>query len=304
MISVVMPVYNARRYVAEAVESILAQTVTAFELILIDDGSTDGSTEILRRYAGRDGRVRLISRANTGLVRALNEGVSLARGEFVARMDADDIALPERFAHQLAAFRANPRLAVVGGGFICIDAAGRRLIRLPQPTDDASIQQALLRGHCPLGHPTVMMRRDLLLAVGGYDQASYPAEDLDLWLRLGEVGGIVNVPEVVLRYRIHALSVCVRSGEVQLAAARRACEAAWRRRRVEGAFEPTAHWAPVTNRDSQHQFALKCGWWAFNGGERRTALYYGARAIAHLPFSPEGWRLLVCAAVKPLAPGR
>ena len=303
-ISIVMPVYNARRYVARAVESILTQTVTDFEFIIIDDGSTDGSTTILRKYAGRDSRIRLVSRPNTGLVLALNEGLRLAGGKFIARMDADDISLPERFARQLAAFRANGRLVAVGGSFTCIDAAGRRLIRFPQPTDDSTIQQLLIHGHCPLSHPTVMMRRGVVLSVGGYDPHHATAEDLDLWLRLAEVGELGNVPEVVLEYRLHAASQSEAAGESQRAAARRACEAAWKRRGIEdGVFEPEHHWRPLPGRASQHRYALQYGWWAFKSGERHTALYYGARAIAQLPFALDGWRLLVCAAVKPMAPG-
>jgi glycosyltransferase involved in cell wall biosynthesis len=300
-ISVVMPVYNARRYVAQAVESILAQTVTDFEFVIIDDGSTDGSTAILRRYAERDGRIRLVSRPNTGLVRALNEGLSLVRGPFVARMDADDISLPDRFALQLAAFRANDRLVALGGSFVCMDAAGRHLTRFEQPTDDATIQSHLLRGHCALGHPTAMMRREAALAVGGYDEAFATAEDLDLWLRLGERGELGNVPEVVLKYRLHAESVSEASGERQRQAFRRACEAAWKRRGVEGVFDPAQGdwWRPGPGRSSQHRYALQYGWWAFNCGERRTALHYGLRAVAQLPFASEGWRLLACAALKP-----
>lgn len=298
-ISVVMPVYNGRRYVAKAVESILAQTVADFEFVIIDDGSTDGSTAILRSYARGDRRIRLVTRPNTGLVPALNEGLSLSRGRFIARMDADDLSLPHRFERQLAAFRANPRLVAVGGSFICIDSAGRTLLRFPQPTDDATIQALLVRGHCPLSHPSVMMLREAVQAVGGYDPEHATAEDLDLWLRLGEIGELANVPEIVLEYRVHAASVSEAAGERQRQAARRVCEAAWRRRGIEGGtFESDDHWRPLPSRSSKHRFALQYGWWAFKSGERRTALYYGARAIATLPFSADGWRLLVCAALK------
>jgi glycosyltransferase involved in cell wall biosynthesis len=303
-ISVVMPVYNARRYVARAVESILAQKFTDFEFVIIDDGSTDGSTDVLRRYAARDSRVRLVSRPNTGLVLALNEGLALARGRFIARMDADDISLPDRFEHQLSAFRGNDRLMAVGGSFILIDAAGRRLTRFPQPTDNSTIQQLLVSGHCPLSHPTVLMRREAVLSLGGYDPVHATAEDLDLWLRLGEIGELANVPEIVLEYRVHGASASEVAGARQRRAARYACEAAWKRRGIEGTFEAGEHWRPGPGRASQHRFALQYGWWAFNSGERRTALCYGARAIAQLPLSLGGWRLLLCAAVKPITTER
>ena len=109
-----MPVYNAAHYVAGAVESILGQTFREFEFVIVDDGSIDGSTQILKRFAERDSRIRLIRRENRGLVASLNEGIEAARGEFIARMDADDIALPERLARQLESLRCNHDVVAVG----------------------------------------------------------------------------------------------------------------------------------------------------------------------------------------------
>src|SRR5262249_31043112 len=122
-----MPVYNARPYLAAAVESILAQTFHDFELLMLDDGSTDGSRAILERYAARDARLRLWSRRNTGYVIALNELLSRARGELLARMDADDVALPQRFAQQVAYLRSHPDVVCAGTAVHLIDAAGRFL---------------------------------------------------------------------------------------------------------------------------------------------------------------------------------
>src|SRR5512135_2066099 len=126
-VSVMMPVYNAQRYVAEAIESILAQTFTDFEFLIIDDGSTDGSLPILERYARRHDRIRLISRANTGYLVALNEMLGIARGEFIARMDADDIALPERFERQLCYLADHPGCVMVGSRVIIIGPDGSPL---------------------------------------------------------------------------------------------------------------------------------------------------------------------------------
>ena len=129
-VSVLMPVYNAQRYVAEAVQSILTQTMGDFEFIIIDDGSTDDSTRILRDWAQRDSRIRLVSRPNTGLCVALNEGLAMANGRYIARMDADDISLPQRFALQLEYLKTHEKLVCIGGSFLLIDAAGRMLTRL------------------------------------------------------------------------------------------------------------------------------------------------------------------------------
>lgn len=299
-VSVVMPVYNADRFVAAAVESVLAQTYTDYEFIIIDDGSTDGSTAILREFASRERRIRLVSRPNTGYVVALNDGLALAHGEYVARMDADDICLPGRFDAQVRALRMNGRLALVGGSVIMIDQDGRYLTRLDPPGDDRAIQEVALKGHTPICHPTAMMRRDLVEQVGGYDPGMILAEDLDLYLKLGELGELANVPEVVLKYRQHAGSVSETAGTRQMDVQRRACQAAWKRRGITGTFERSEHWRPLPGRESQYRFALRYGWWAFNSGERRTALLYGARAIRQRPLGAEGWRLIACAAVKPL----
>src|SRR6476661_6105481 len=124
-VSVLMPVYNAGRYVAEAVESILGQTYADFEFLIVDDGSTDRSRAILERYAARDPRIRLVSRPNTGYAAALNELLGLARGELVARMDADDVALPERLLRQVNYLRAHPEVVCVGTAVHLIDGGGR-----------------------------------------------------------------------------------------------------------------------------------------------------------------------------------
>ena len=207
VISVIMPVYNAEPYLEEALESILAQTFGDFELILIDDGSTDGSVEILNRYAAVQERIRLIRRPNTGLTKALNECLRLARGEFVARMDADDVCTPDRFEKQVAFMRANPETVLLGGAYDLVDAEGRHLRRVSQPLDDASLQRICLSGLTPICHPLAMMRRGAVLKAGGYDETFLVAQDLDLWLRLGEIGKLANIPTSVLRFRLHESSV-------------------------------------------------------------------------------------------------
>lgn len=207
-ISVVMPVYNAARYLQAAIDSILAQTFSDFELVAVDDGSTDNSHAILDSYAARDPRVRVLSRPNTGIVGALNDGLALARGEFLARMDADDIALPERFARQLAWFAERPDGVGVGSAFIYIDARGARLKWNPRQTDHTAIEQALLAGDGgAIIHPAAMFRRAAVDRVGRYRPLAQWIEDLDLYLRLARVGTLGNRPETLLLYRYHEQSV-------------------------------------------------------------------------------------------------
>ena len=299
VISVCTAVYNGERYLAQAVESILAQSFGDFEYILIDDGSTDGSLEILRGFEKRDRRVRLVSRENKGLTKSLNEAIRLSRGEFIARMDGDDVARPNRFELQHRFLREHPDIVCCGGAHELIDGKGRLLTTLALPTSDEEIQQKLLAGHTAICHPCAMFRKSAAEQVSGYDEQFRVAQDLDMWLRLGEVGKLANLPEVLLQFRMHESSVSETSRQRQRDAGKLACELAWKRRGItNGAFEASEQWRPGKDRLSQHLFALRYGWWAFNAAQRRTAMYYGAKAVLNQPHKSEGWRLLLAAAIK------
>ena len=215
-ISVILPVYNAEAYVREAVESILAQTFTDFECIIINDGSTDGSGAILRELAARDTRIVLVERPNDGLVSALNEGIKIARADLIARMDADDVAMPERFALQHARMVQEPELAVLGSFIRVINKAGN-IIRLGEyPLTPKAAARNVEHSGCPVAHPAVMMRRDAVLKAGGYRKAFCHAEDYDLWLRMSDLGyAIANLPQPLLNYRVHGANVGVVHWEAQ-----------------------------------------------------------------------------------------
>ena len=206
VVSVCMPAYNCQRYVAEAIESILGQTLRDFEFLIIDDGSTDGSLPILEGYAARDPRIRLTSRPNSGVPATLKELVDQSRGEFIARMDADDIALPERFEKQVNYLRAHPDCVVVGCRVWETDAEGDSIREYFTLADHDEIDAFHFRMTGPaLVHPSIMLRRDAVLAVGGY--RNFLIEDLDLYLRLAEYGRIARVPEFLLKYRIHSANL-------------------------------------------------------------------------------------------------
>jgi len=299
-VSVLMAVYNGARYLARAMDSILAQTFGDFEVIVIDDGSTDDSRVIVHEYAARDTRIRFTARVHRGLTVTLNDAFSQSRGSYLARLDCDDIALPERFAAQVEWLEAHPEVSCVGGGFELIDAAGRFLTTLWPPPDDDAIQGELLKGHAAINHSAAMIRRSAMGRVGGYDTRFETAQDLDLWLRLGEVGRLANLPQTVVRVRLHPASISETKGGQQRKMGRTACEEAWRRRGLTGiTYEADAPWRPGTDRASRHYFALRYGWWAFNNRQRRTALIYGAKAIAAMPFRLQGWTLIACAILKP-----
>ena len=197
-----MPVFNGASHLAEAVESVLAQTLAQLELVIVDDGSDDGSAAIIERFARADARVRALTlETNLGISAALNHGWRLARSPYLARLDADDVALPDRLARQLEFLDAHPSVACVGGAAIVIDDAGRPLSITRFPTANRAIQAQLLKRNC-FAHPSVTLRRSALEQVGGYrfDQI----EDYDLWLRLSERFELANQHEPAILYRLQS----------------------------------------------------------------------------------------------------
>jgi glycosyltransferase involved in cell wall biosynthesis len=291
-----MPVYNGERYLRPALDSILAQTFADFELIAVDDGSRDASLPTLREYEAKDSRVRVVSRANTGIVGALNDGLDAARGELIARMDADDISLPQRLEKQVAFLRANPDHVLVGSQVMLIDPEGADLCpkRDTEFTHDR-IDSAHLNHRWPLVHPTVLMRKSALDAVGRYRTKYQWLEDLDLFLRLAEVGKLSSVPDVLLRYRLHTGSVC-HTHEADQDAIRPALYAEVYQRR--GMTAPAAQQREAGDGRSLGEPGVRdrvWGWWALIGGNVKTARKYAFRALRSTPLDMESWRLMYCA---------
>ena len=298
IVSVLLPVYNGERHLQLALDSILHQTFTDFEFLILDDGSRDGSLSLLEQAARADSRVKLFSRENRGLVATLNELIERAQGRYLARMDADDIAQPNRFALQVAFLDAHPGVVCVGGAQALIDEEGRYLTNINGPLANQAIQQSILAGHGAICHPTAMIRASALAEVGGYDPAMWHCEDLDLWLRLGECGQLANLADVVLKYRLDPGSVSSRHWREQRENAKKACEAAWKRRGIVGHFEAGDPWRPDGTKAGNSNFYLKYGWWAFSSGERRTALHYALRAAKEMPTNLEAYKLVACALLK------
>ncbi len=297
-VSVLMPVYNAAGYVAESIESVLRQTLTDFELLITDDGSTDNSLEILKRYAQQDNRIRLFSRPNRGLTPTLNEMIEKVRGEFVAILENDDIAVPERLEMQVNFLREREDHVCVGGAQKLIDDKGRFLTRLSLPQEDAEIQNLALRGQGGICHPGATIRRTALVEVGGYDEEMSLAHDLDLFLRLGEIGKLANLAAPVISYRLHDKSLSERKRIEQQEEARVACERAWKRRGIRDGQFAYQMWRPGPDLASRHKFALKYGWWAFNSAQRETAVSYGLKALRLRPFALSSWQLFLASLLK------
>lgn len=196
-----MPVFNGGDPLSAAIDSIRRQTFTDWELLVLDDGSGDGSLEVAGRAAASDHRVMSVALEHSGLAGTLNRGLALASGDLVARMDADDISLEDRFEKQVAFLRQHPDVAVVGGAAELFCDHGDLGERMSPPCEPDAVA-AFLEDNNPLIHPSVMMRRDVVRAVGGYRLPFPPSEDYDLWLRIAERHSLANIPDVVLRYRI------------------------------------------------------------------------------------------------------
>jgi glycosyltransferase involved in cell wall biosynthesis len=206
-VSVLMPVFNGGGYLAAAIESIRAQTFEDFELVIIDDGSTDGSAETIAASAARDRRIRAYRKDNSGISDTLNRGIAEARGDWIARLDADDIMLPHRLERQMAFVTTNPKIVAAGSYYDIIDEHGTRcatLRPLPRSLDEL---QRFLAAREPLAftHPTMIYRRDIAAALGGYRREYEPCEDTELFARMIATSGIILIqPEILTLYRVHA----------------------------------------------------------------------------------------------------
>jgi len=199
-VSVLLPVFNADRYLRLAIDSILTQTFTDFELIIINDGSTDGSRQILESYV--DPRIQLIHQANAGLPISLNRAIKVARGQYLARQDADDVSLPSRLSEQVHYLDAHLQCALLGTAAQIIEEDTLSQRTLSHPTDNGEIQIKLLFYNCFV-HSSVMIRKAALDQSGLYpeDPNKFPPEDYDLWLRIAQHGEINNLQKVLLHYR-------------------------------------------------------------------------------------------------------
>lgn len=200
LVSVVLPVYNGEEFLSQAVDSMLAQTFTDYELIVVDDGSTDRTAALLKGY--QDSRLTVYRHdRNEGLVAALNTGWQQAGGTLIAIMNADDVSLPDRLAQQTAFLQAHPQIGLLGSAVERIDRSGAFQSFWPRATLPGVVRWELFF-KSPFVHPTVMMRRSLLAEVGGYRQEARDAEDFDLWVRMVSVTQAANLPAALLRYRL------------------------------------------------------------------------------------------------------
>lgn len=289
LISVLMPVYNCDEYAQAAVDSILNQTFQDFEFIIIDDGSNDRTAEIVKAAATRDPRIKVISRENRGIVPSLNEALEVATGELIARMDGDDISLPDRFRRQVDYLRKHPDCGLVGTQIMFMDPDGRPIAPMPNPVDHEGIVQTMLEGNESVSHPTVLFRAGVARSIGGYSNQYKHAEDIDFFLRMAEATKVANMPDLLLHYRQHAKSIGRTQTVAQADAHYRAiCDAAAR----TGKPKPS----PLERREygNETDDHARWAWWALNSQQMSAARFYAGKVLKARPFDRNSWRLAFC----------
>ncbi|MCG8448854.1 MAG: glycosyltransferase [Pirellulales bacterium] len=287
-ISFVMPVYNNARYLRQTLASMRWQTFTDWEAVCVNDGSTDESLAILQQFAAADSRFQIVDQENQGIVDALNAGIHAARGEWIARLDSDDVAVPERLAVQWQFVRKNPDVVVVGSDMMYTDPDGFPLRIERSYTEHADIEQALVDGtsHC-FGHPSVLIHRDTLLEAGLYSKEYEWVEDLELWSRLVRLGRVANIPRVLVHYRQHEQSVCWNRRALQHERRHRLLAKV---RAERGLASPTQ---PLKPPRKQSSAAGKWARRAARSGYYQTAFRQWRRQVAAQPFSLLTFRVTV-----------
>jgi glycosyltransferase involved in cell wall biosynthesis len=290
MISIVMPVYNGSAYLTHAIESIRWQTFSEFELIVVDDGSTDDTAEIALAQAAQDRRIRVIHSHHAGNSAARNIGGQTARYPWIAVMDADDVALPERLEKQLAAVTANPRIVALGTAVYHMTTSGKVLsVSQHGPASVAEFEERRRTGaDVNLNHPTALLKREVWKAVGGYDVRLQACVDFEMFDRMAEYGPILALTEPLLYYRIHHQSISMQRFFAQRMGMRYIT--ARNQARVSGAppksfeeFMAACRQQPLTSRLRRRADDLSYYHY------RKAGLYYGEedylRALFHIGIS-------------------
>ena len=219
-VSIVLPVYNGEDYLRYAVDSILDQSFTDFELLIINDGSSDSSADIIDAYAQKDSRIVAIHQKNLGLVATLNKAVELSKASLIARMDADDISLPRRLETQVDLFKKNPNAVLCGSCFDVINEYNEFLKLSVAPAFSRDLKRSL-HLYNPIAHGSVMFKKEAFLKAGGYSGTVGPTEDYDLWIRLAELGDFIYSERSLFKWRINPEGITHSNNDVMQAATKK-----------------------------------------------------------------------------------
>ena len=288
-----MPAYNVAPFVREAVLSILNQSFKDFELIIIDDGSKDSTLQVLQQLATEDDRIRLISQPNAGVSAASNHAISLAKSEFVARVDADDVVQPRRMELQLQYMKAHPQCVAVGSAMLLIDETGLPLYPMSHiEFGHQNIDASLMNGGWPIAQPSCMYRRQAVLAAGGYLTSLSLHEDHDLFLKLAEIGELENLPEILQHYRQRSTSLMAQESESSHSRVMPEILLEARRRRGLPQTLPVKAIKPLVPPLEKFR---RWAWRSLKAGHVQTARKYARASLRKAPFSANSWKLMYCA---------
>lgn len=292
-VSVLMPIYNAATYLKEAIDSILNQTLVDFELIIIDDGSTDDSLLILKNFAEQDDRIQLLSRGNKGISPTRNELIKLARGQYIAWMDSDDISLPNRLEIMINWLKVHNDYVAVGSKALLIDSEGNDICIWNSPAEHDEIDKWHIAGTGGgIIFPSSVMTRDAIIKAGLFDENLTGAEDLDLFLKLAESGKIANIDAVLYKYRQHITSISHSKSQKIMQDNYTAVLNACIRRGLKP--PPILETTSVNDTNSPESIYIKWAWWALSSGNIATARKYALKALIKNPFSIEIFKLFAC----------
>ncbi len=290
-----MPVYNCERYLDAAIRSIRDQTFTDFEFVIVNDGSKDASLDIIRRHAAEDSRIVVLDQPNGGIVSALNAGLAVCQGQYIARMDGDDVSAPNRLHKQLDYMLVNPDVVLLGARVQLICPYGIPLNYKEMfkdygfETDHNKIDWRLLRGFGgAVVHPVSMMRRSAIDAVGGYRAEYCKVEDLDLFLRLALVGRVTNLPDCLLDYRQHMGSTNHMKQAEQKRLAMSVIREASLARGLPPPPEDLMNWTTPNHVTTLHDWTQN----ALRTARIDAAWRHAAAALRVKPISRNGWRNL------------
>ncbi len=293
-VSVLMAVYNGEKHLREAMDSILNQTFSDYEFIIVDDCSADKTPVILEKYAQKDQRIVLIhNERNLGLTVSLNRGLARVKGKYIARMDADDISLPERLTMQIHYMEEHPDCAVVGTQAVFIDDDGDVLRQSNNPLEHKEIEDRLWRGEgLVLIHASAVMRHEAVVKAGGYHKEAGFAEDLDLYLRLAEMRRLANLPDVLFNVRLTPDSITgLGSEDDDTALYASVVREALIRRGMNPADVEIGHFPRMKSRAEWH---AEQAWRLYKkDGDMKVARKHAFRALRYNPFYFYAWRAFI-----------
>ncbi|MCU0524683.1 MAG: glycosyltransferase [Elainella sp. Prado103] len=310
-VSVIVPMYNAERYIANALHSILQEQSIPLEVIVVNDGTTDGSLERLRQCT--DPRLRLVESAGCGIAAALNTGLAHAQGEFIARCDADDLYPGDRIHQQVDWLTAHPGWGAVCGGYAAIDAKGERLVEFIDSPSPVDISMELCAGFARTHFCTYLIRTSVLRDLGGFRPYFTTAEDIDLQLRLGEVCPVWYVPSLCYFYRLHKSSITHTRSSIERQFFDEVARQFQQQRQTIGTDDlqrgcpplpPQDLSRPLTAAEHIQNFLLWRAWCEHHAGQKWQALTTGFRSALVFPYRLSTWRSLAALAMKPAQPTR